>query len=204
MVRRRLAHGWFNLGCWTETPLVFQSSRVFSNGLSLHWNLAQRWYHCFWWPVIWEGTRAQGQFLVVVMVPQVAYSNGRQLFWALDWQTGQLSFTEGHNILRTIMDALLTASYFVLMANLQGGVGNSTSILHMRKLKFRKCKWPAHSKLLSVVDSGLQPSPCLPTIAHHLSCLKGPQDLNGIEWPFFPSHRIYSGSPVTLHPTLVT
>lgn len=36
--------------------------------------------------------------------------------------------------------------------------GNSTPILHMRKPKFRKCKGPAHSELLHVVRSGLQPT----------------------------------------------
>lgn len=52
-------------------------------------------------------------------------------------------------MLGTMLGALPPASYFILMAILQGG--DSTPILYMRKLKFRKCKSPAPTKLFIVV-----------------------------------------------------
>lgn len=52
-------------------------------------------------------------------------------------------------MLGTMLGALLLASYLIFMAILQGG--DSTPVLYIRKLKFRKSKSPDPSRLFIVV-----------------------------------------------------
>lgn len=70
------------------------------------------------------------------------------------------------------LDALLQYPTLSSRQFCKGGGEQHPPISHMRTLQFRKCKWPAHSKLLSVTDSGRQL--CLPTTPAPLIRPPGP------------------------------